>query len=240
MVQVTIFDDTDALYRAAGEHVAARARDSIGGSGRFTLALAGGDTPRRLYALLASPSFRGRIDWTRTHLFWGDERLVPTSDPRSNYRMVSETLLSRAYVPEENVHRARADLPPQEAAADYERVLDEFFGGMPAFDCVLLGMGADGHTASLFPGSAALRVSDRIVVAAEHRGQARVSLSLQALNAARDLLFIVIGMPKASALAAVLEGPLDRDLPAGLVHPAAGNVTWLVDRAAASHLKRHG
>lgn len=171
-------------------------------------------------------------------MFWGDERAVPLSDPQNNYRMVTETLLSRVSVPEENIHRVRTELPPEEAAAEYARELSSFFGGPPRFHFVLLGMGADGHTASLFPGSDALREERRLVVATHQTGTQRITLTLPVLNAAAEVLFLVTGAAKAPALAATLEGPADPDLPAALVKPASGRLCWLVDEAAASLLSK--
>ncbi len=242
MGEVRIFADSDGLYRDAAERIVRAAQSAVAlperSAGRFALLLSGGRTPRRLYALLGSAECRERIDWTRTHLFWGDERAVPMSDPESNYRMVAETLLSRVSIPEQNIHRIRTELPPEEAAIEYERELSEFFGGAPRFHLALLGMGADGHTASLFPGSAALREKQRLVVAASHGSAQRITLTLPALDSAGEVLFLVTGASKAAALAAALEGPPDPDLPAALVRPTSGRVAWLADAAAAAYLRQ--
>ncbi len=238
MSELHIFADSDGQCREAAQRILRAGQKAVAEEGRFVLLLSGGQTPRRLYALLGSPEYRGRLEWTRTHLFWGDERAVPLSDPQSNYRMVSETLLSRIQIPEENIHRLRTELPSEEAAVSYERELQEFFAGPPGFHLALLGMGADGHTASLFPGSPALHERKRLVVATMQGNMRRISLTLAALNAAREVLFLVAEAAKAPVLAAVLEGPPDPDLPAALVRPASGQLVWLVDRAAAEGLEQ--
>ena len=238
MSELRIFADSDGLCREAAERILRAGQKAVADEGRFVLLLSGGQTPRRLYALLGSAEYRDRLDWTRTHLFWGDERAVPLSDPQSNYRMVAETLLSRIVIPEDHIHRIRTELPPEEAAASYERELREFFAGPPRFHVALLGMGADGHTASLFPGSPALREQKRLVVATAKGSIERISLTLAALNAAREVLFMVTWTAKAPVLAAALEGPLDSGLPAALVRPASGQVVWLVDRAATAVLQQ--
>lgn len=238
MGELYIFADAGDLYADAAERVAGAGESAVEADGRFALLLAGGQTPRRLYALLGSAEYGDQLDWARTHLFWGDERAVPLSDPQSNYRMVAGTLLSRISVPEANIHRIRTELAPDEAAIQYESALCEFFGGPPCFHLALLGMGADGHTASLFPGSDALREEQRLVVVTSQGGTQRITLTLAALNAASQVLFLVTGAAKAPALAAALEGPPDPDLPAALVRPASGRVVWLADSAATAYLRQ--
>lgn len=236
MTELHIFDDSQDLYRDAAERVCAAAQSALGERGRFTMLLSGGSTPRPLYALLGSDEYAHRINWSATHLFWGDERMVPISDPQSNYRMVAETLLSRIDMPPGNIHRIRIALPADEAARSYEQELRRYFGAVTSFDFGLLGMGAEGHTASLFPGSRALGEAQRLAVAVLDRSPQRVTLTLPALNAASAILFLVRGGEKAPALKAVLEGPPDPDLPAALVRP--GMTVWLVDRPAASLLEK--
>jgi len=247
MSQVRIFNETDELYRTAAERIAHLSQLAVAREGRFALLLAGGNTPRRLYALLASPNYSIHIDWANTHLFWGDERAVPLSDPKSNYRMVSETLLSRVAVPWQNIRRIEGELPPEKAAERYEEELRQFFGlrglAQPEgyatrFDLALLGLGADGHAASLFPGSPALQETARLVVAVPEADPPRVTLTLPAFNACAEVLFLAAGAAKAPALAAVLEGPPDLVPPAGRVRPEQGEVLWLVDRAAAALLQQ--
>lgn len=238
MSQVRIFDDADELYREAADRIVRTAHSAVALDGRFALLLSGGNTPRRLYALMGTTEYSIRMDWPSTHLFWGDERAVPPSDPRSNYRMVAETLLSRVTIPPQNIHRIPADPPLEEAAAEYEEELRAFFGGPPRFHLALLSMGADGHTASLFSGSAALGETRRWVVATAEGDPLRITLTLPALNACQEILFLVIGAAKAPALAAVLEGPPETVLPAARVRPTSGEVIWLVGRAAATLLQQ--
>lgn len=222
------------------------AADSIAAAGRFSVALSGGSTPRALYRLLAAPPFSEAIDWPRVHLFWGDERFVPAEHPDSNYGLAREAFISRVPIPAVNVHPIPTESgDPEAAAARYEEALRQFFpapeGEMPHFDLVLLGLGADGHTASLFPGSPALDEHDRLVVATyvPKLSAWRLTLTPPLLRGARHVLFLVAGLDKASALREVLEGPYDPyRLPAQLVQPDEGDLTWLVDEAAASLLKR--
>jgi len=245
---IRILPDAGTLARAVADLVAARSADAIGARGRFTLALAGGETPRSAYTLLADGTYTGSVDWTRVDLLWGDERCVPPDHPRSNYRMARLALLTRVPVPPQQVHRIRGEDEPHAAAAAYETLLRDLLGSSGANgppergpDLVLLGIGPDGHTASLFPGLRAVRERVRWVVA-ERGGPGalwRVTLTPVVLNAAREVAFIVSGAGKAGALREVLEGPLAPDrLPAQAVRPASGRVTWLVDSAAAAALRR--
>jgi len=230
-----IFEGPQDLAEGAAEAFAEEAAESIKEKGRFTVALAGGSTPRALYELLAT-GYRDALDWSKVHVFFGDERTVPPDHEDSNYRMAHEALLSR--VPVSSVHRMRGELDPGEAAALYEEELTAFFDGPPRFDLVLLGIGEDGHTASLFPRTPALDVRDRWVVEnpVEKLGTTRITLTAPAINAARKVAFLVAGEGKAEALREILEGDADpRDYPAKLVHPPDGP-DWFVDRAAAKLL----
>ncbi|MFQ5927435.1 MAG: 6-phosphogluconolactonase [Terriglobia bacterium] len=204
-----------------------------------SVALAGGTTPRGLYELLASEGFRSRIPWPTVHFFWGDERLVPLDHPESNYRMARDALLRHVPVPRANIHPVPVHLAAEQAAESYEQELRGFFRrrrGVPSFDLILLGLGADGHTASLFPGAASLRERERLVVAARASSATpRVTLTLPVLNQARRVFFLVAGEEKAAALAAAVEGT---DAPGGRVAPAKGELVWLVVAAAASRLKQ--
>ncbi len=232
----------DEAARAAAEEVALAASRAVTARGRFVVALAGGETPRRLYTLLADASapFRARIPWDRTHVFFGDERPVGPEHPDSSYRMAREALLDR--VPAASVHRIRGEDPG--AADAYEDELRRFFavpagGPPPRLDLVLLGIGPDGHTASLFPGSTALDERARWVVSpfVDRLGTRRTTLTLPILNRARGVLFLVSGAEKAPALARVLApAPGAEPLPAALVRPDGGELVWVVDRAAASGL----
>lgn len=228
----------------AAEEVVRAANEAVAQRGRFTIALSGGSTPRNLNTLLATNA-RTSLLWDRMFFFWGDERHVPPTDPESNYRMAEETLLSKIPVAPANVFRIPAENPDAAAAADaYEQTLRKFFGlqpgEFPRFDLILLGMGPDGHTASLFPGTAALQEKSRLVVAnwVEKFKTSRITLTLPVLNAARSVTFLVSGTDKAAALQAVLQSNAPGDqYPAKLVQPTDGKLIWLVDRAAASELK---
>ncbi len=244
MADVQVFVSGDAVLDAAIEVVVLEAAASIARHGRFTVVLAGGSTPQGLYQRLASAPHRDRIDWTRVHLFWGDERCVPPGDAASNYRMARESLIDHVPVPPEQVHRIRGEDEPGTEAARYDALLRTAMnvpGGSRAgaFDLVLLGLGTDGHTASLFPGLTAQSETTRWVVA-EHidaeRGW-RITLTPVPLNAASAVVFLVAGADKAPALAAVIEGPVTPDaLPAQRIGTGATAVCWMVDRAAASRL----
>ncbi len=235
-MSVRVFAHLEALSQAAASLVMRRARAAVDARGRAALALAGGRTPLRLYELLA----RGddALPWERIHLFWGDERFVPAHDERSNYRAAAVTLVGRVPIPLDHVHPVPTDAPDPEAAARaYERTLRGFFGegATETFDLVLLGMGADGHTASLFPGDPALDETERWVRAARApegaEPRARVTLTLPALAAAREALFLVTGTDKAGVLNAILDDDGPARYPAGRVR-ARESVVWLVDRAA--------
>lgn len=241
--EVRVLADADQVARAAAAEFARLAREAAGARQRFAVALAGGSTPRAMYALLADPrqEWRSRIPWEAVHFFWGDERHVPPDHPDSNYRMARETLLERVPIPPRNVHRIAAEDPDAEAAAGrYERELREFFalalGAPPSFDLVLLGLGADGHTASLFPGSEALSEERRLVVAPwiGSLGARRITLTPRALGGAAAVVFLVCGASKAAALRDALEGELRPGLlPAQRIRPRTGEPLWLVDAEAA-------
>jgi 6-phosphogluconolactonase len=222
------------------EHFAARAAEAVAAGGRFTVALAGGSTPRAAYMLLATDAVARRVDWARVHLFWGDERCVPPDDPRSNYRMVREALLDRLPIPPGNIHRIHGEDDPPRAAAAYERLLRDRLGGDRGLDLILLGMGDDGHTASLFPGQAVVREKARWVVAEYVAAAAmwRITFTPVVINAARNVSFIVSGAGKAERLREVIKGPFaPESLPAQIVDPTRGHLTWLLDEAAASRLR---
>jgi 6-phosphogluconolactonase len=231
------------LFQAAADEVIRAATDAVAQRGRFTIALSGGSTPRNLYTLIAANASAG-LPWDQMFFFWGDERHVPPDDPDSNYRMAKESLLSKIPVPPANIFRIPAENPDAAAAAEiYEQTLRKFFavapGEFPRFDLILLGMGPDGHAASLFPETAALQEKSRLVVAnwVEKLGTSRITFTLPLLNAARRVAFLVSGTDKAAALHEVLEGnaPADK-YPSKLVQPTEGKLIWFVDRAAASEL----
>jgi 6-phosphogluconolactonase len=231
----------DVAAEAAAE-VAARAAEAVAARGAFTLALSGGSTPRALYALLADPAraFAARMPWGSTQILFGDERHVPPGHADSNFRMAREALLARVPVPAENVHRIRGELPDAaEAAAEYASELRAVLGGVPEIDLVLLGLGEDGHTASLFPGSPALDERERWVAApwVERLGAFRITLTLPVLERAREVLFLVAGAAKAAALQSALQGSRGAEpVPAARVRPRDGRLLWLADSAAAARL----
>jgi len=245
MGEVQTFPDKSALVRAQAERITKLASEAIGARGRCLLALSGGSTPQPLYQLLASAPHASAIEWSRMHLFWGDERCVPPDHPDSNYRMTREALIDRVPLPPENVHRIRGEDRPEQAAEAYERELRKFFGPgdkpTRSFDLALLGLGPDGHTASIFPGTAATTEASRwaMAVHVQHpRDMWRVTLTTIVLNASADVTFLVAGADKAARLREVLRegdarGPL---LPAQLIRPGSGKLHWMVDAAAAVEL----
>lgn len=240
--EIVILPDATALAREAAQRFARVACEAVESRGRFSVALSGGSTPGVLYRMLAEEPYRDQIPWAQAHLFWGDERCVPADDPGSNYRLASETLIERVPIPTDNVHRVWGELEPNAAARAYERDLYDFFcGPRTRFDLALLGVGSDGHTASLFPGSAALRETERMALAveAEYGGRPanRVTLTLPAINSAREIWFLVTGSDKAGIVQAVLEEP-DGILPAQRICPTAGALAWLLDAAAAGQFRR--
>jgi 6-phosphogluconolactonase len=242
MSRVVVLPSTETLARVAAERVVAAASAAIAARGRFLIALAGGSTPKALYQLLATPEFAARIDWPRVHAYWGDERCRPPEHPESNYRMIREALLDHVPIPAAQVHRMRGEDDPVQAAAAYEADLRAVFpDGHPRFDLVLLGMGTNGHTASLFPHLTAVRERARWVVAefVPEVAMWRITLTPVAINAAAEVLFLVAGADKAAMLARVLEGPRAVDeLPSQVVAPEGGTLTWLLDVAAAASLTR--
>jgi 6-phosphogluconolactonase len=238
-VNLLLFETPEELAEASARDFAARTQETIDERGRFAVALAGGSTPKATYEVLAR-DYANELDWSRVHVFFGDERTVPPDHEDSNYRMAYETLLS--HVPVGSVHRMRGELPPDEAAAAYEEELRAFFGqvDIPRLDLILCGLGEDGHTLSLFPETAALDVNDRWVVANPvlKLGTTRLTLTIPVLNVSRAVTFVVAKESKAEALKEVLEGDADpRAYPAKLVRPESRDLTWMVDRAAARLLK---
>jgi 6-phosphogluconolactonase len=246
-VDVRILADSEELARSAAREFGARATAAVRAHGYFAVGLSGGATPRPLYRLLAGDGARlrpARIPWDATHVFWTDERLVPPDSPSSNYGAAWESLLSRVPIPPARIHRMRGEDPdPGRAARLYERELRSFFrlrrGRRPRFDLVLLGVGRDGHVASIFPGSSAARELRRLVVAVRPRrapaappAVGRITLTLPVINEAASVLVLASGAGKAEIVRAVLAGR-DGDLPARLVRPRRGDLIWMIDRAAA-------
>lgn len=247
MSAIKTHPDANSLAHAAATHIMALAEAAIAAHDHFSIALSGGSTPRATYERLALYTRLGAqgevpltLDWGRVHVFWGDERCVPPDDAASNYRLAHDAWLEHTPIPPGNVHRIRGELDPERAADEYEAELRAFFGPTPRFDLILLGLGEDGHTASLFPGTAALHETARWVVAHCVAGVPqpwRVTLTPPALNAAANVIFLVAGAGKAARLKQVLQGTLQPDvLPAQIVQPGVGRLLWLVDVAAASLL----
>jgi 6-phosphogluconolactonase len=232
--EARVFESAEALAQKAAEWLCALAQAS---NREFAVCLSGGSTPRLLYETLATSATASRFPWPRVHWFWGDERFVPHDDPESNYRMVHEALLSRVPIPAENIHPVPTQgLSPEQAAADYEATLKRYYGAgkltpnRPLFDVNLLGVGEDGHTASLFPGQPALQETQRWVVAViGAKSNARITLTYPALDSSRDVVFLVTGKAKRDVVARIRAG--DRGLPAALVRPLGG-LHWFGDRAA--------
>lgn len=235
-----IFNNSETLSQGVAELFATTAEEAIACRGRFSVLISGGETPRRTYELLAREPFRQRIPWNSVHLFWGDERCVAASDPRNNARMVRRTLLDKVPLPERQIYPIACETTPQEAAAAYETVLrSHFTDGIARFDLVMLGLGDDGHTASLFPGSSALNEQHRWVTTAHKPGEdiMRVTLTAQPLNQAALVVFLVAGSGKASVLNEILEGPYTPGmLPAQLIKPVYGKLFWYVEESAAQLL----
>lgn len=245
MHRVMVCADQEELAARGAEHFAALAAKAIEGKGLFRVALSGGGTPKLMYCLLSAPPLAKRVDWASVHVFWGDERCVPPTHPESNYRLAQETLLERVPIPQDNVHRIRGELDPQAAASDYAQTLRKHFGlreaqETPQFDLIFLGLGADGHTASLFPNTDALKETSGWVAAnyVEKLKNWRITLTAPAINAAAQVTFLVAGEGKAKTLKAVLEGSRQPRLyPSQLIEPAQGDLLWLVDEKAASLLE---
>ncbi|MFN8291784.1 MAG: 6-phosphogluconolactonase [Chitinophagaceae bacterium] len=229
---ITIWPDHEAASLAAAHRIVFLCSESIAKRGRFTLALSGGNTPARLFDLLSSASFRHTIEWDKVLLFWSDERFVPHDHEDSNYRMAKTHLLSGIPVPAANIYPIPTDSDPKKNAKEYEHTIRSSFGKRPIrFDCILLGMGTDGHTASLFPGTAILKEKKRLIseVWVEEKKTWRISFTLPLINEARQILFLVTGKDKAAALNKVWGKKQDPSLPARLVK---GNVSWITDESS--------
>jgi 6-phosphogluconolactonase len=244
---LTVVDNPEDVARTAADAVVRLAKEAVERRGRFVIALSGGSTPKRLYRLLAEEAtLRDAVPWQGVHVCWGDERHVPPTHPDSNYRMVSEALLCHVPIPAAQIHRIAAEYADADSAAwAYERTLREVFdlgeGERPSFDLMLLGMGSDGHTASLFPGSPALAERTRLVIAPWVGTLAayRITLSLPVLTGAATTLVLIAGSEKAATLRDVLEGPHQPErFPIQGLRESTGRISWLADRAAASALTR--
>jgi 6-phosphogluconolactonase len=241
-MHIAIFPDIDTLSQQAAQYVVRMASESIAARGRFMIALSGGTTPRKLYSLLGSDAYSSQIDWKLVDFFWGDERCVPPDNPDSNYFMALAALLSKLPIHTSQIHRMPADQPDGDTASrEYTIEMERAYGspGIPAFDLIQLGMGPEGHTASLFPHQASLHEMQRLVmpVSVPKPPPDRLTFTPPLLNAARNILFLVTGSDKADALQAVLEGEYQpEEYPAQIVRPPNGEVVWMLDKAVAPNI----
>jgi 6-phosphogluconolactonase len=242
MAYLQVFPDNRSFVNGSADFIADVAARAIAERGRFTIALSGGGTPKPIYARLATAEYRDRISWEKVLIFFGDERCVPPDDARSNYRMVREAWFDHSHIPAGNIHRVHGEDDPVVEALRYEQDIAILHrqARLPAFDLVMLGMGDNGHTASLFPGTAVLRETARWVVAqyVEVMATWRVTFTAPLINAARHVAFLVEGAGKAQMLWNVLEGPYQPDVwPSQLIQPVSGELHWLVDAAAAAKVE---
>ena len=229
------FSDLDSLSRAGADLFVKLSGQAIASRGVFHVALSGGSTPKRMFELLATDAYRDTVDWSNIHTFWGDERFVPPTDEQSNEHMARKALLSHVPIPPENIHGMYEEGDPETAAADYETLIRRELGPELALDLTMLGIGPDGHTASLFPGEPAVHEKARLVVAGlGHAGVAqRITMTPTLLNRSRYVLFLVAGADKAAPMKRILEGPENwEETPSQAIARHAPNVIWLVDQAA--------
>ncbi|WP_299759468.1 6-phosphogluconolactonase [uncultured Pontibacter sp.] len=240
---VTVFKDTAYLSQKAAELFVQTAQEAVQKNGRFTVALTGGSSPKMLYQLLAQSPYTEQVPWDKTFIFWGDERWVPLSDERSNAKMAKETLLDQVPVPQEQIYPMWEDMEPEQYAQKYEQLLkDHFKDQVPAFDLILLGMGDDGHTASLFPGTEVLHEQTSWVKAYYLAPQSmyRITLTAPLINQAKKILFLTFGNNKAEALYQVLDGERNPEkYPSQLIKPEHGEIYWFVDDKAVSKLLKY-
>ena len=240
-MSIQIVDDLSALSRAGADEFSRCAHEAIVARGRFSVALSGGSTPKSVYSLLAGDQNDPvrRLPWDKVHVFFSDERHVPPNDQQSNFRMANEALLSKVPIPRQNVHRVLTELDAEAAAADYDKQLHNFFqsapGEWPRFDLIMLGLGPEGHTASLFPGSKALNENSRWVVAnwVEKLNAYRITFTFPVINHAAEVLFLAAGEEKAEVLKEVLRPKPGDNYPAQRIQPVSGCLLWIVDKSAA-------
>jgi 6-phosphogluconolactonase len=235
---ITIWKDTEALSIAAAHFFVADCHRCIAKKGKFIVALSGGNTPKRLYQLLASPEFSRNIPWDKVFLFWSDERFVPHTDADSNYHMVKENLLAHISIPEKNIFLIPVDGTPKDCAKEYEKSITQFFKNKKVvFDWLLLGLGDDGHTASLFPGTAILKEKKRLIkeVWVEEKQTWRISFTLPLINRAAQIIFLIAGKEKAAVVVDVINHKkIKPTYPSQLVKPEKGTIYWMLDEEAAA------
>ena len=239
-MQLHIYNNTEELIDELAKWIIKYATGILYTNERFTIALSGGETPKRLYQLLASAHYREKLDWNKIHIFWGDERGVPFTDDNNNAKMAYENLLSKIDIPPDNIHIMPTDISPVIAAEEYEKILHNYFDSTDnSFDLVLLGMGKDGHTLSLFPGFEVPAEQDNWVNAVYLEGQKmhRITLMPSIVNSSSAIIFLVTGDEKAKALQQVLKGPFEPvKYPAQLIRPSNGELHWFVDENAAREI----
>ncbi|WP_420631062.1 6-phosphogluconolactonase [Candidatus Leptofilum sp.] len=236
-----ILDSPESFNQFGARLLTELAQEAVAQRNRFNIALSGGGTPASIYKLWGERPYRDQMPWQQTHLFWGDERLVPPDDPGSNFRQINTLLLKNVPIPKENIHRAKGEYAVETAVADYTTQLKTIAqaGAPPIFDVVLLGMGSDGHTASLFPGSPPQQSEWVVSVTVNYDGRPaqRISLTPTIINCARHIIFLVSGGSKATMLQNVLYGPYQPDrLPAQRIQPTHGTLIWVLDTAVAQNL----
>jgi 6-phosphogluconolactonase len=240
--RIVVASTIPELFEEAAQLISNAAADAINHTGMFSIALSGGSTPKGLFQLLATDGWRERIDWSNTHVFWGDDRYVPHADPRSNFRMTKEALLDHVSIPADNIHPVPINVPPDEAALRYEQTLRQVLGkasDFPQLDLNLLGLGENGHTASLFPHRPILHENKRLVVSdfIPEVDMYRITMTAPMINAGRRMVFLIAGESKADVVRDVITGPQQPEqLPAQLIQPANGDLIWLLDSAAATKL----
>lgn len=243
-MQLHIYKTAEELSKSVAKWIADRIADTLKKKDRFTIALSGGNTPKQLHKLLAAAPYKDQIDWSKLHVFWGDERDVPFDDERNNAKMAFDTLLNYVPVPPSQIHIMRTDIAPEQSAIEYEKILHEYFSPDNAsgntFDLVLLGMGDDGHTLSLFPGTAVIHEEKSWVKSffLQAQDMYRITLTKTVVNKSASIAFLATGAGKAEALKEILEGQYNPDLyPSQVIKPSTGELHWFVDAAAASLLK---
>ena len=243
-LKINVVDNYEALCGKVTQEILDLSNKKITLRNQFSIVLSGGSTPKGIYQCMASPSFRNKFRWDKIHFFWGDERWVPPEDQRSNYRMVSEALLTKVNIPPENIHPIQTkDYNLQTSVNKYEEIIKNFFklkkDELPVFDLILLGIGQDGHTSSLFPGNPVLLVKDHLVASASQKGipEKRITLTYPAINHAGMIYFLISGLDKADIVAEVLENRNGGKLPAKEIKPTQGDISWFLDKAAASKLR---
>jgi 6-phosphogluconolactonase len=249
-MQVHVYKDAEVLSNAAAKWIAETIVETLRHKDRFTIALSGGSTPQRLHKLLAAAPYKEQIDWSKMHIFWGDERAVPFEDSRNNAKMAYDTLLNYVQIPASQIHVMRTDISAEESAVEYEKILHQYFNSVPggptdplpnSFDLVLLGMGDDGHTLSLFPGLPVVHEEKLWATSfwLPAQDMSRITLTKTITNKASHIAFLTTGSGKAHALKEVLEGAYNPDLyPSQEIKPVAGELYWFVDEAAAAGLEK--